>query len=117
VKKFKTVSEYFESLPKDVRVKMENIRRIIKKEAPEAEESLSYQMPAFKLNKRILVYYAAWKEHVALYSFPSSIREFKKELTKYQTSKGTIKFPIDEKLPSALIRKLVKFRVKELGKK
>ena len=117
MKKFKTVEEYFASFPKSIRDKLEKIRQIIKQEASEAEEILSYQMPAFKLNKRILAYYAAWKEHVALYAYPSSVIKFKKELTAYETSKATIKFPLDKPLPVSLIRKIIKFRVKENSNK
>ncbi len=111
--KLKTVDEYFASFPENTRDGLEKIRQMIKKEVPESVEILSYQMPAFKLHGRILVYYAAWKEHIGLYSFSSSIIRFKKELANYETSKGTIKFSLDKELPVELIRKIVKFRVKE----
>ncbi len=113
MKKLKTVNEYISSLPKSSKSKIIDIRRRIKKEAPKAEELLSYQMPAFKLNKRILVYYAAWKEHVALYAYPSSVTKFKKELSKYKTSKSTVQFRLDKPLPLNLIKKMIRFRVKE----
>ena len=112
-KKFKTIEEYYASLSIDFRDKLNKIRQLVKKEAPEAEEVLSYQMPAFKLNKKILIYYAIWKEHIALYSFLSSVKEFKKELSHYQTSKGTIKFLLDKPIPLNLIRKIIKYRIKE----
>lgn len=111
--KFKTVEEYFASVPEGVRNKLEKIRQIIKEEAPEAQEVLSYQMPAFKLNGRILIYYAAWKEHIGFYPYPSAMAEFNKELVKYKTAKSTVRFPLDKPIPFDLISKIIKYRVKE----
>ncbi len=116
MKKFKTIGEYFKAVPKEAKSSIKKIREIVKEEASEAQEVLSYQMPAFKLNKKILIYYAAWKEHIAIYPFPSTIDKLK-ELKPYKTSKGTIKFYLDKPLPVGLIRKLIKYRVKENLKK
>src|SRR3989344_5253161 len=113
MKKVKTAKEYFSSLSREARGKMEEIRKIIKEEAPEAEEILSYQMPAFKLNKRILIYYAAWKKHIALYPYPSATSAFRKELLPYKTLESTVQFLLDKSLPLGLIRRIIRFRVKE----
>jgi len=84
----------------------------IKKSAPQAEETISYQMPAFKLNGN-LVYFAAFKDHIGFFPTSSGVAAFKKELSKYATSKGTIRFPLGKPIPFDLVRKIVKFRVKE----
>ena len=88
------------------------MRQTIREAAPEAEEVISYQMPAFKLNG-ILVWFAAFKKHVGFYPKVSAIEVFKKELSGYQVSKGTIRFPLDKPIPFDLVRKIVKYRIKE----
>ena len=111
--KFKTVEEYFSSLPPDKRRLVKEMRRIIRAAAPDAEDVISYNMPAFRFHG-MLVYYAAWKEHIGFYGVSASIVDvFKKELSPYKISKGTVQFPIDEELPADLITKIVKYRVKE----
>ena len=111
-KKFKTVEEYIATFPKEIQELLESMRSIIKSAAPKAEEQISYNMPAFQLDK-MLVYYAAWHSHIGFYPTASGIEEFKEDLSKYENSKGAIKFPIDKPLPASLITKIVKFRVKE----
>jgi uncharacterized protein YdhG (YjbR/CyaY superfamily) len=111
-KKVKSVDEYIHSFPIDIENKLEKIRQTIKKAAPKAEEVISYQMPAFKLNG-MLVWYSAFKNHIGFYPTARAIEIFKKELNKYETSKGTIKFPNDKKIPLTLISKITKYRVKE----
>jgi len=106
------VDTYIKSFPKDVALKLQSIRAIVKKTAKDAEEVLSYQMPAYKLNG-MLIYFAAFKNHIGFYPFSSAIKFFKKDLVKYKTSKGTVQFPLDEPLPLQLIRKIILFRVKE----
>jgi uncharacterized protein YdhG (YjbR/CyaY superfamily) len=108
----KTVDEYISRYPEDVQVILQRFRDTIRKAAPKAEETISYQMPAFK-QEGMLVYFAGWKTHVGFYPVSSAIREFQKELSKYEGSKGTVKFPIDKPIPYTLISKIVKFRVKE----
>jgi uncharacterized protein YdhG (YjbR/CyaY superfamily) len=111
------VDTYIKSFPKDVALKLQSIRGVIRKNAKDAEEVLSYQMPAYKLNG-MLVYFAAFKNHIGFYPFSSAIKFFKKDLVKYKTSKGTVQFPLDRSLPLPLIRKIILFRVKEnLNKK
>jgi len=92
---------------------LEKVRETIRKTAPNAEEAVSYQMPAFKLNGKVLVYFAAWENHIGFYALPSGTAAFKKELLKYKVAKGSIQFPMDEPLPLHLIQKIVKYRVKE----
>lgn len=111
-KRFKTIDKYIAEFPKDVAVRLKTIRTIIKKQAPKAVEVISYNMPAFKLNG-VLIYFAAFANHIGLYPYPSSVTAFKSELKKYKTGKSTIQFQHSEKLPVGLITKIVKFRVKE----
>jgi uncharacterized protein YdhG (YjbR/CyaY superfamily) len=108
-----TIDEYLATLSSDKRAALEKLRRAIKAAAPKAEECISYQMPSFRLNGRMLVSFAAWANHCAFYpgSFPLEIH--KKELKKYDTSKGTLRFPIDSPLPATLVRKLVKARIEQ----
>jgi len=111
--KFKTVDEYISLQPKNVKPLLQQIRKTIKEAAPDAEELISYNMPGYKL-KGMLVYFAAWKEHIGFYGASSTLVEkFKKELSAYEISKGTIKFPFDQQLPLPLITKIVKYRAKE----
>jgi uncharacterized protein YdhG (YjbR/CyaY superfamily) len=106
------IDEYISFHPESVRMQLETLRQTIRKAAPKAEEVISYQMPAFKFHG-MLVYFAAYKTHIGFYPTGSGIASFKKELDKYETSKGTVRFPIDKPLPLGLIGKMVKFRVKE----
>jgi uncharacterized protein YdhG (YjbR/CyaY superfamily) len=114
---FKTIDEYIATFPKNVQIILEELRQAIRESAPAAEETISYQMPAFKLNG-ILVWFAAFKNHVGFYPKTSAIEAFKEELSGYETSKGTIRFPINKPIPFNLVKKIVRYRVKEnLGKK
>jgi uncharacterized protein YdhG (YjbR/CyaY superfamily) len=108
----KNIDEYIAGFPKDVQEILEKIRMTIRKAAPEAEETISYQMPTFTLNGHDLVYFAAFKKHIGFYPAPIGIAEFKKELSVYGAGKGTMKFPLNEPMPFDLITKIVKFRVK-----
>src|SRR5712692_5418774 len=111
--KFRTIDEYIGTFPKNVQVILEKLRQTISKAVPEAVEAISYQMPTFKLNGKYLVYFAAWKNHIGFYPIPSSVEAFKKELSHYKRAKGSVQFPIDKPLPLPLIRKIVKYKVKE----
>ena len=114
-KEFKTIDEYIITFPKNVQVILEKFRQAIKEAAPQAEETISYQMPAFKQNG-ILVWFAAFKDHIGFFPKVSAIEAFKDKLSKYKTSKGTIQFPIDQPIPFNLVKEIVKFRVKENSK-
>jgi uncharacterized protein YdhG (YjbR/CyaY superfamily) len=111
-KKFKTVEEYFSEFPQSTQDILQGLRKTIKDAAPQAEEVISYNMPAFKQNG-MLVYYAAYKNHIGFYPTGSPMKVFKKELENYKTSKGAIQFPIEKAIPKTLVRDIVKFRVKE----
>jgi uncharacterized protein YdhG (YjbR/CyaY superfamily) len=113
---FKDVDSYIDTFPKDTQELLEKIRTTIRKAAPKAEEVISYQMPAYKL-EGVLVYFAGYKQHIGFYPMPSALREFKKELSIYKGSKGAVQFPLDKPLPLTLITKMVKFRVSENKKK
>ena len=106
-KKFKTIDEYHSSFPKNIRDILQNLRQTIRQVAPQAEEIISYNIPTFKN----LISYAAYKKHIGFYPGSAALTVFKDELTNYKTSKGTIQFPIDNKLPATLIKKIVKFRI------
>jgi uncharacterized protein YdhG (YjbR/CyaY superfamily) len=109
---FTTIDEYIATFPKEVQQILKGLRKTIKAAAPDAEERISYQMPAFSLNG-ILVYFAAYKKHIGFYPGASGIQVFTKELSGYKGGKGSVQFPIDKPLPLALISKIVKFRVSE----
>jgi uncharacterized protein YdhG (YjbR/CyaY superfamily) len=111
-----SVDEYVASQPKQVRSALERVRSVIRRAVPRAEETISYKIPAYKLNGRIVVYFAAWKEHYALYPGTSRlVPEFKDELARYEVGKGTIRFPFSEPVPAKLIGRIAKFRAKEVG--
>lgn len=114
--KFKTIEEYFSTFPEGTQRILEQVRKTIKNAAPGAKEVISYNMPAFKLNG-VLVYYAAYKEHIGFYPTASPIVAFKGELSAYKWSKGAIQFPIDQPMPVELITRIVEFRVTEDGEK
>ena len=113
---FVSIDEYIAAFPEEIQKILEELRATIKAAAPEAQEKISYQMPAFAL-KGNLVYFAAYKNHIGFYPTASGIQAFKKELSVYEGAKGTVRFPIDKPLPLDLIRKIVKFRVAENLKK
>lgn len=110
--KFKTVDEYFDSLAAFQRERLEELRAVIKSVIPKAEEVISYNMPAFKQNA-VLVFYAAYTNHIGFYPTSSPIKIFEKELSDYKVSKGAIQFAIDKKIPKALVKKIVKFRAED----
>jgi uncharacterized protein YdhG (YjbR/CyaY superfamily) len=109
----KDIDEYIAGFPNDVQQILEKIRATIKKATPDAEETISYQIPTFTLKGKYLVYFAAFKKHIGFYPAPIGNAEFKKELAVYGAGKGTAKFPLDQPIPFDLIRKIVKFRAKE----
>lgn len=108
----KNIDEYITGFPEDVQEILEKIRMTVRQAAPEAEETIKYQMPTFTL-KGNLVYFAAFKDHIGFYPPVTGYAKIKKELLVYQGPKGSLKFPLDEPMPYDLITKIVKFRVKE----
>ncbi|HLO15378.1 MAG TPA: DUF1801 domain-containing protein [Anaerolineales bacterium] len=108
----KNIDEYIAGFPEDTQKILEKIRLTIKKAAPEAEEAIKYRMPTFTL-KGNLVHFAAFKNHIGFYPVPTGIEKFKKELSIYESGKGSVQFPLNQPIPYDLITKIVKFRVKE----
>lgn len=113
VPKTTTVDAYIASFPEQSRKAMEQIRGIIHEMVPEAEESISYGMPTFKLHGRYLVYFAAYKKHIGLYPAPVNDEAFQQDLAGYKTGKGSVQFPLDKAMPVVLIIKILRFRIKE----
>ena len=115
-RQFKTMDEYINTFPDDIRRILNELRQTIREAAPEAEETINYQIPTFSLNGN-LVHFAAFEHHIGFYPTPSGMEAFKKELSGYKGAKGSVQFPIDQPLPLFLIRRIVEFRVKENLKK
>lgn len=113
MKAFKSVDAYIRSFPPKIQKELKTIRRTIRRLVPGATEKIAYGIPTFHWKKN-LVHYAAFKKHISFFPTSSPLRAFKKELTKYETSRGTIRFPHGKRVPLTLIRKIVKFRVREV---
>jgi len=112
----KDVDAYIAAQPKNVAAKLKQLRQTVRSAAPEAQEIISYGMPAYKYHGR-LVYFGAFKNHISFYPRPSGSTTFQKELSQYKGAKGTVKLPLDKPLPLGLIRKIVKFKAKANLKK
>jgi uncharacterized protein YdhG (YjbR/CyaY superfamily) len=116
-KPINTIDEYIAQFPGEIRDMLQQLRQTIHEEAPDAQDAISYRMPAFRL-KGNLVYFAAFRDHISFFPTSSAIVAFRKELAGYKTSKGTVRFPLDQPIPFDLVRRMVRFRVQEnLGKK
>lgn len=111
-KVYQTIDEYILLFPPNVQEILNNIRNLIREEAPDATEKISYQMPTFVLYGN-LVHFAAHTNHIGLYPTPTGMEAFQKELSIYKSGKGSAQFPLDKPIPYDLIREIVKFRVKE----
>jgi uncharacterized protein YdhG (YjbR/CyaY superfamily) len=109
---FRNISDYISAFPPEIQILLEQVRSTVKKAAPDAQEVISYQMPAYKLNG-ILVYFAAYTKHIGFYPTGSGIAAFKDEISGYKGGKGTIQFPLDQPLPLDLIFRIVSYRVSE----
>jgi uncharacterized protein YdhG (YjbR/CyaY superfamily) len=107
-----TIVDYSKGFPEEIRTLLEQIRSTIRRAAPEATEKISYGIPTFYYNGN-LVHFAAFKKHIGFFPTPSAIKEFEKELKDYETSRGTIQFPLTYPLPLKLIERIVRFRVKQ----
>jgi uncharacterized protein YdhG (YjbR/CyaY superfamily) len=105
------VDKYILQFPEDVQDMLRKIRAAIKVAAPNAEERIAYGMPAYRTNKKPLVYFAAFKNHIGFYATPQGHSEFKNELSKYEQGKGSVKFPLNRPIPYELIERIVKFRM------
>jgi len=113
VKGLDEIEEYILNFPGEVQEILRKIRKLIKDNAPGAQETMAYGMPAYKTNRRPLVYFAAFKNHIGFYATPSGHSEFKAELSKYKQGKGSVQFPLDKPIPYELIERIVIFRVEE----
>ena len=107
-----SIDEYIAAFPQDVQAILEKIRETIRNAAPGAEEKISYQLPTFT-QKGTLVHFGAFKNHIGFYPASTGIEKFKKELSIYQSAKGSVQFPYDMPIPYSLIGRIVKFRVRE----
>jgi uncharacterized protein YdhG (YjbR/CyaY superfamily) len=108
----RNIDEYIAQFPPNVQTILQELRKVIREAASGAEESISYRMPAFKLDG-YLVFFAAFKHHIGFYPTPSAIIAFRKELSRYKQAKGSVQFPMDEPIPFDLVKKIVAFRVGE----
>lgn len=108
-----TIKEYLATIPAEAIETVHKIRQIIQKAAPKAEEGLSYGIGGFRQNGKYFIYYSGYKKHTSIYPAPRGHEEFEDELSNYKGGKGTVQFPLDKPLPTALIRRIVLFRLKE----
>jgi uncharacterized protein YdhG (YjbR/CyaY superfamily) len=113
MKTYKDIDQYIKEYPEHVQDILQKIRSVVKKNAPGATETISYGIPTFDLNGKHLIHFAAYKNHIGFYPTSSGIDAFKKEVSVYVWSRGTVQFPLDAPIPWDLIKKMVIFRVKE----
>jgi uncharacterized protein YdhG (YjbR/CyaY superfamily) len=112
---YKSVDEYIASQPEAVQTVLKRVRNVIRKALPGAEEVISYQIPAYKLQGDRVIYFAGWTHHYSLYPAGDHlVAAFKDDLAPYEVSKGTIRFPLSDPVPVNLIERIVKFRAKEV---
>jgi len=118
-KPVRSVDDYIAAQPTRVRRTLQRVRRIVRGALPDAEEAISYGIPAYKVHGRIALFFAGWKDHYSLY--PAGSRNvaaaFKKELQRYERSKGTIRFDLSKPVPAKLIERIAKYRAKEIAAK
>jgi uncharacterized protein YdhG (YjbR/CyaY superfamily) len=107
-----SVGQYLATLPADVRERVEQIRAVIHEVVPDGEDVISYAIPAVKLAGKIVVYYSGWRQHVSMYPIPQGTAAFEKRMAPYIAGKGTLKFPLSDPLPVALIKDVVRAHVK-----
>jgi len=110
------VDAYLSLFPENVQKMLEQIRLVIRKAAPGAQEIISYGMPAFKYKGSVIIYFAGYKNHIGLYATPAGHAAFAQELSNYKQGKGSVQFPLDKTLPLNLIARIVKFKMKQRDK-
>ena len=108
-----SIDEYIAGFPAHTQKVLGELRALIRSAAPGATETISYSMPAFDLNGRHLVFFAGYEKHIGFYPIPTGIDAFREELKPYKQGKGSVQFPLDQPLPTDLIRRIVEFRVRE----
>lgn len=112
---YQTIDEYISHFSPELQEKLAELRKVVKDSAPaETEETISYRMPAFRLNGKVLVYFAAFKDHLSFFPTGSGVAAFADELGAYKISKGTIQLPLDQPVPHDLVSRIVKYRVAEV---
>ncbi len=111
-----SIEAYITTFPSDVQIILQEVRATIMTSAPDAQECISYGMPAYKMNGKPLVYFAGYKNHVGFYATPTGHEAFQKELSIYKQGKGSVQFPIDKPMPIKLIKDIVLFRINEVCK-
>ena len=114
VTKADTIDEYIAGFPSDTQKVMQQIRTVIKNVVPDAEETISYAIPTFRLNGKYLVYFAGFKKHIGFYPAPVGMEEFKDQLSGFKTGKGSVQFSLNDPMPLDLIKSIVKFRKNSL---
>ena len=114
---FATIDEYIASFPPEVQEKLQGIRTVIRKAAPDAEEAIRYGIPTFRQNGSNLVHFAAFKDHLSFFPTSSGVEKFRNELTSYSMSKGTIQFPLTDPVPYDLVERITRFRAGETREK
>ena len=110
---YQTIDEYIAAYPENVQAHLSKIRATIRELAPDAQETISYGIPTFKQNGKYLIYFAAYKRHLSVYPAPTGVEQFAKDVARYGKGKGTLQFPLNEKIPYGLLRRLVKYRLKQ----
>jgi uncharacterized protein YdhG (YjbR/CyaY superfamily) len=108
------IDEYIAAAAPELRDVLQQVRETIQKAAPESVEKISYGMPAFAMNGKVLVYFAAFKNHIGLYAAPTAHEAFKDEFSRYKTGKSSVQFPLDQPMPLKLIARVVKFKLQNL---
>ena len=111
--KFTSINEYVSTLPENAQKAMSEIIATIKAKVPNAEEHISYNMPAFKVNGEYFIHFSAWKNHIGMYPIPAGNEAFQKQIDPYRSAKSSLNFPLDRPMPIKLIEKVIKFRIAE----
>ncbi len=112
----RNIDEYIAGFPPDVQASLQQLRAVVREAAPDAEEALKYRMPTFVLQEN-LVHFAAFENHIGLYPTPSAVEAFQTDLKDYVHAKGSVQFPLNRPVPFALVKRMVRFRVKEVREK
>lgn len=109
-----SVDDYIQTFPAEMQTILEKVRQAIAAELPDAEQTISYSIPTFKMNGQYLVYFAGWKDHISVYPIPpKGDKVFQKEIAPFRTGKGTLQFPLDKPIPYDLIRKIAQLHLEE----
>lgn len=111
-----SIPEYISQFPESTQIILNKLYHLVKSLAPESEESISYAMPAFKLQNKPLIYFAGYEHHIGVYATPSAHTHFDKQLSRYKQGKGSVQFPLDKPIPYDLIENIIQFKIQELQK-